>query len=253
MKTNELFDIYVITNKVNNKHYVGVTCQGVDVRWKAHLASAYDSNSQAPIHVAMREFGEDNFVVEVVLSGVTEADGRSKELEYIEKYNSNEPYGYNTYRAGMGGHHHTEEGRQNISKGLTGHVFSEERNEKVRQAMREREYKQEWSDKLSEVKKGVQAGERNPFYGKKHSPELLKQIAETRNQTKFLDVEYTKTDSGEVIVFSSLRDAAKYVMANGLANTSVDTCVGRISRNCRKGSIRPFYGGIWRFKKRFID
>lgn len=249
---SKLFEIYLITNLCNNMKYVGVTCRDLDTRWREHLDHASSEDSQAPLHVAIREYGPSNFKIESILKDVPQENGRSKELEYISKYNSNEPNGYNTYRGGMGGHIHSEQGRRNISKGLEGHVFSESRNQKVRDAMINREYKQEWSDKLSEVRRGKFTKTSNGFYGKHHSKATLKQMQNTRVETSKKTIQYV-SDSGDTIEFRSLHDAAVYVMNHGLSNTSVQTCSERISRNCRKNSTRPFYGGVWRFKERSID
>lgn len=250
---NSTFEVYVITNQCNNMKYVGVTCRGVDLRWKEHLYSAYESNSQAPIHIAIREYGKSNFTVELVKSNVTPEDARSEEKLFIQKFNSEEPYGYNTYKGGMGGHHHTPEGKNNISNGLKGHIFSESRNQKVREAMKQREYKQEWSDKLSEVRKGKYTKELNKFYGKHHTEEskMKKKASQLLSAGKIIQCHVT--DSDTVLEFDSFKDAGEYVMDHGLAKTSVLTCSDRISRNCKKKSPKPFYGGIWKFKERSID
>ena len=34
------YDVYKITNKVNNKVYIGITSKGLSARWKEHLYNA---------------------------------------------------------------------------------------------------------------------------------------------------------------------------------------------------------------------
>lgn len=248
-----MYEVYLITNKVNNKKYVGITCQGAEKRFKYHMSSAEASDSQAPLHIAMREIGTSNFELHILESDVSQEEARERELHYIELYDSAEPNGYNNYRAGMGGKRHSDEGRQHISDGLKGHKFSASRNEKVRQAMMDREYKQSWSDNLSKAMQGKGAGEKNPFYGKKHSPEVLAKIQATKLSHPDHTLEYLDLNGEVLQEFPNFAIAGRWVVDQGLANTSTVSCAERISRNVRAGSTKVIYGGIWRFKERSID
>lgn len=248
-----MYEVYLITNKVNNKKYVGITCQGAEKRYRDHISLADGVESQAPLHIAMRDIGSDKFNMTVLESNVSQEAARERELYYIELYNSAQPDGYNTYRAGMGGKRHSDEGRQHISDGLKGHKFSSSRNEKVRQAMIERDYKQSWSDNLSKAMIGKGAGEKNPFYGKHHSPEVLAKIQATKLAHPDHTVEYVSLDGEVLQEFPNFAIAGRWVVEQGLSATSTVSCAERISRNVRANSTRVIYGGIWRFKERSID
>lgn len=53
----EIGRIYLITNLVNNKKYVGQTKQPVDRRWKRHIYDAKVGNQNMPVHKAMMKYG----------------------------------------------------------------------------------------------------------------------------------------------------------------------------------------------------
>lgn len=56
--------IYLITNKINGKTYVGQTTKTIEKRWKQHLShSKYDNY---PLYYAMRKHGIDNFYIELL-------------------------------------------------------------------------------------------------------------------------------------------------------------------------------------------
>lgn len=55
--------IYVITNLINGKEYVGQTVCGILVRWAGHVSDAFKKNSQKPLYRALRGYGLKNFKV----------------------------------------------------------------------------------------------------------------------------------------------------------------------------------------------
>lgn len=90
--------IYVITNSVNNKVYVGQTNNPTE-RWKKHrwLAHGAEDVGKSAIHDAMRAIGVDNFTFTIL--GWYD-DYNQKEKDYIVKYNSLVPNGYNLVPGG---------------------------------------------------------------------------------------------------------------------------------------------------------
>ena len=92
--------IYKITNKINEKVYIGLTTLTVNDRWKGHLDSAR-RNNQKPLYCAIRKYGIENFKIEEI--DRTEDFAKLGELErkYIEQYKSyDKHYGYNLTRGG---------------------------------------------------------------------------------------------------------------------------------------------------------
>lgn len=57
--------IYVITNQVNGKQYVGQTSNTIERRFKQHISVAKTNkkNRNSPIYHAMRKYGIENFVI----------------------------------------------------------------------------------------------------------------------------------------------------------------------------------------------
>ena len=56
--------IYKITNKINNKIYIGKTTRTVEQRYKEHLADSKRVRSY--LHNAIQKYGSENFNVEKV-------------------------------------------------------------------------------------------------------------------------------------------------------------------------------------------
>lgn len=93
--------IYCITNKLNEKKYVGKTTNSVDSRWKEHCSDCFkDRCNKRPLYDAMVKYGIENFSVET-LEECHEDFLSDLELFWINKldtYNS----GYNATLGGDG-------------------------------------------------------------------------------------------------------------------------------------------------------
>lgn len=94
--------IYCITNKINNKKYIG---QSIDIykRWKEHKRTAFDyknKNSNLHLYNAMRLYGIENFDFEIIEEcPIEELD--EKEIYYIKLFDSYNT-GYNNTYGGQG-------------------------------------------------------------------------------------------------------------------------------------------------------
>lgn len=89
--------IYKITNKVNNKVYIGQTKTSIAKRWNAHK-TRYNNNIRSGIYGAMHKYGIENFKIEKIIECPIE-DLDKMEKYYIKKYNSY----YNGYNLTLGG------------------------------------------------------------------------------------------------------------------------------------------------------
>lgn len=93
--------IYLITNLINGKVYVGKTTGTLENRWKQHVEAA-SRNIDTHLYRAIRKYGAENFKIESLYYG----DENLNELEryYIKQYNSfqNPTVGYNETRGGDG-------------------------------------------------------------------------------------------------------------------------------------------------------
>lgn len=96
IKGNSFFvkRIYKITNKINNKIYIGQTKQELITRFRQHVAGM-GFGKKMPIHLALSKYGKDNFIIEEVCSCLDEAHVNYLEAYFIDKFNSLAPFGYN--------------------------------------------------------------------------------------------------------------------------------------------------------------
>ena len=90
------FLIYVHTNKVNGKKYVGQTRTSLEWRWQQHVFDALNDKPGCRVfNAAIRKYGPDNFEHEVVETVFSIEDANAAEVVWIAKLNSRVPNGYN--------------------------------------------------------------------------------------------------------------------------------------------------------------
>ena len=122
---NKKYTVYMHKNKINNKVYVGITCQKTNYRWGA--GSGY--RQQPKFYNAIKKYGWDNFEHIILFENLSFEEAKQKEIEIISKYNAfTKKYGYNATKGGDGsnGVPCSEEKKQKISKANKGHKFNEE-------------------------------------------------------------------------------------------------------------------------------
>ena len=103
--------IYRITNKLNNKCYIGQTNtiykKNIDIgsqeRWKEHQISSLSGKDKCPhFHRAIKKYGAENFILEV-LCYCSLVDLNKYEIQMIFLYDStNKNFGYNILAGGSG-------------------------------------------------------------------------------------------------------------------------------------------------------
>ena len=95
--------VYVWTNTVNGKQYVGQTVATFDVRWKGHLGDA-KSRSDRHFMRAIRKYGVDAFTVEVLFESTVQQELWDREkLEIAQRGTIDRAIGYNMTAGGEGG------------------------------------------------------------------------------------------------------------------------------------------------------
>lgn len=101
--------IYLITNKINDKKYVGQTRVSIQSRWRTHVAVSKRCKGYI-INEAIRKYGESSFQV-VELDRADSID-RLNELEvfYISTLNTIRPNGYNLDSGGNNFKRHPQTG-----------------------------------------------------------------------------------------------------------------------------------------------
>jgi group I intron endonuclease len=90
--------LYLITNLLNNKQYVGITTQKNPYRrWVEHKSKALKNKNKNPIHSAIKKYGCENFKFEIVkeLNSSCINELLEEETKLILKLNTLAPNGYN--------------------------------------------------------------------------------------------------------------------------------------------------------------
>ena len=90
--------IYKITNINTNKVYIGKTSRTIQERWKEHCKQFNQDALNRPLYNAMKKYGVDNFLIEVV-EECDESILSIREQYWIDAYNSY----YDGYNATLGG------------------------------------------------------------------------------------------------------------------------------------------------------
>jgi group I intron endonuclease len=200
-----MYKIYLITNFYNLKKYIGITKFSIEERFSQHIKRGF------LLTEAIKKYGKEMFSIELVEE--VESSERAYELEmfYIKKYNTKAPNGYNLtdggdgifgwnitdeYReqcssrvkelhknkkVGMYGKKHTEETKKKMSdsskgnKNCLGRVLSDETKLKISESNKGKVLSDLVRKKISENHHDV-SGEKNPMYGRKHSPETIEKI-----------------------------------------------------------------------------
>ena len=93
--------IYVITNEINQKQYVGKTNQiDPSVRFQEHIRLFQKGwVGKRPLYNAFKKYGIDNFSF-TILEEVSSTEASQKEIDWISKLNT---YGSSGYNATLGG------------------------------------------------------------------------------------------------------------------------------------------------------
>lgn len=132
-KSSNAYQVYKLTNTVNGKAYIGITSRTVDVRWFEHVERARQGLRGSRIYAAIRKYGKDAFVREVVAVARSEDEARKLETEHIT---SNDTYenGYNANLGGEGFLHFPEHIRLKIGLAQKGKIISAESRKKMSEA-----------------------------------------------------------------------------------------------------------------------
>ena len=93
--------IYKITNKVNNKIYIGQSIN-IEQRFYTHCSDAINRQDNNYFHNAIRKYGKENFYIEII-EECLEEELNEKEQFWISQYNSTDKkIGYNSSIGGEG-------------------------------------------------------------------------------------------------------------------------------------------------------
>jgi group I intron endonuclease len=112
--------VYILTNILNEKQYIGKTTKSVDVRLSQHLSDAKHQNSNIHFHKAIRKYGIENFHIECL--EVSDKLVNLWEIHLILRWQSKAPNGYNLTDGGEGNSNPSEEIRRKNSEAHLGKI-----------------------------------------------------------------------------------------------------------------------------------
>ena len=93
--------IYLITNLINSKKYVGKTTTTIDERWQEHLHDAQKERyNKRPLYDAFNKYGIENFKIEEIEYIENDFKLSEREIYWIKELQT---YGRNGYNATKGG------------------------------------------------------------------------------------------------------------------------------------------------------
>ena len=167
--TEKKFCVYVHTNKINGKRYVGVTSQCPEKRW--NNGKGY-TKRQPHMYNAIQKYGWGNFNHEILIDNIPLEHASSLERMLIKAWQlQDKRYGYNDQSGGlehsslsMGirekisrthkGREMSEEHRKHLSDAKKGKSLSEETKEKISLALKGKTMSEDHKEKLSQALKG---------------------------------------------------------------------------------------------------
>lgn len=130
--------IYLITNRINWKTYIGQTKKSFNKRWAQHC----DNRRKSAMNNAIQKYGKDNFDHLILFESNSLEEINRAEQEYISKYSSRYPNGYNIHPGGDN-HAWTEDRKKAFSLKRMGPgnpkfgkkvIMSDETKDKIRKA-----------------------------------------------------------------------------------------------------------------------
>lgn len=194
MENNCFGIIYKVTNLVNGKIYIGQTVQDFDKRMNSHLSnSKCNKYITKYFHKAIRKYGRDNFIWEIIEYCNSKKELNEMEFHYIKQYNSFLPNGYNMTLGG---------------EGSLGRLWSKSMRLKVSESKKGKPLSEDHKKLLSDIRKG-----------KKKSKEHVIKVAESNS--KIWEIEYP---DGKVELIKNLSkfcrnnnisDRGMWMVANG--------------------------------------
>ena len=268
MQEDRSYKVYKYTCKVNGKVYIGQTKWSLKKRsngtGSGYLKCAYFSR-------AIKKYGWDNFIGEVLVDNLTLEEANELETKYITEYDStNRDKGYNISLGG-GNKHLSESTKKKLSEINKGKILSEEHKRKLSEShkgqipwMKGKKHSEESRRKMSESRKG-----QIPWIkGKKFSEESKRKLSESHkgqtpwNKGKKMSEskpDYVVWNKGKTGVYSEeilIKMGAKKVICLETGKTYISAreasreMCGKIKSHvdsCCRGKRKTCFGYHWAY------
>jgi len=250
--------VYMFTNIINDKKYIGITTKILEERYKNHI---WNINDGGYFHNAIKKYGIENFTLEIIDKACSVNELKEKEKYWIKFYNTRKQ-GYNLTDGGDGawGYKHTEETKEylrEINTGSNNHRYGKEISMEQKIKLIERltgennhNYGKPMNDEIkkkisnTKIKNGSSKGNNNPNYGKKHNKETKQKMSDNHsdfsggNHPQAIEIVQLTKDNIFVNVFPSSKEASEHTGADR----------SHIIKCC-KNKVKTAKGFKWMYKK----
>lgn len=154
--------IYLVTNKINGRMYIGQTVKDLDHRKKQHINNALKGNSDNNyLHNAIIKYRQNNFTWVILHDNITDINLLNRlEIFYIGYYNTFND-GYNLTAGGGGS---------------LGRITSQKTRNKIKKSLLGFKHSVQTRKNMSKAVKGV----KHPMYGKHHSEKSKRKMSKSR-------------------------------------------------------------------------
>ena len=219
--------IYKITNNISKKCYIGETKKSNPyLRWNEHKRKIEQGIGCPALQDAVKKYGIDNFTFEILIICFNE-ERYKFEIEYIKKYNSIAPNGYNLTKGGEGG-------------GFYGKKHSQETINKISQTSKQKyidnpQLKKEMSERQKNIMSSQEV--RNKIKEGYNNSDIFINLKREKGKRGFAKIKVMKYDlyNNYINTYESIADAAK--------SNNID--YRTISKNIN-GKLKTGGGFIWK-------
>lgn len=212
--------VYLITNRVNGKRYVGKTKRSLEQRWREHVTHSHGGSEEMALYQAIRKHGAESFELSVLEECDDEDALDEAERKWIRELGTfRREYNMTEGGDGLKGYRHTEATKRRMSESRRG---EKNHNWGKTHWRRQGPLKEITKLRISEAKKGVAI----------HSDEYKRRVAEQQ----YVKVVQYDLELNPLATYLSLKDAE---MITGIKFQG-------ISRACRF-PIRTAGGFKWRY------
>ena len=147
--------VYVHTNILNGKRYVGQTGQNQKIRWgnngKGYRKCTHFWN-------AIEKYGWENFNHDILVEGISQEQADEMERMFIHQWKTNDPqFGYNLDSGGSLNKHHSQETKEKMR--IKASNMSQEHRDKLREAATGRKLSDDVIQKIKDSKTGHKMSE----------------------------------------------------------------------------------------------
>ena len=212
--------IYLITNDVNGKQYVGKTYyNNIQERWREHCQDYKKPRCEKrPLYDAMNKYGLEHFHIKPIEYVSPDINLEEREIYWVAQYDTY----YNGYNATLGG-----DGKRTLDQNLIIQTYLKYLN--INETARQLNIS---PDSISKILKNYNIQVKDKY-------QVIKEKTQKAVDMYNLNQEFIQH-------FNSTQDAARYLINNKLTNCKIDTIRTHISEVCR-GKRKTAAKYIWKF------